>query len=54
MRKSSDLYPFSFEKILGMGIFVCMSSSPEDPVESLSGEVNSGDGERGIVGDGNS
>ena len=23
-----------------------------DPVESLSGEVNSGDGERGIVGDG--
>ena len=24
------------------------------PVESLSGEVNRGDGERGIVGDGNS
>ena len=49
MRKSSDLYPFSFEKILGMGIFVSMSSSPGDPVESLSG-----DGERDIVGDGNS
>ena len=32
----------------------CHRTVEGGPVESLSGEVNRGDGERGIVGDGNS